>query len=263
LKFSDLRDLKLSSFLVYDCIIAILVVTMSNSTPTTKNSKPGWIRKGWTSVKSYFQRSKTAKPSNPTDIPFANSNMHLQVLQEGVVPPVDAVPPPKDIPEATGLTPKRVNDAVAENSLSDKTTPGDVINTREGLVETASKETTPERPRRHRKQRERIPEKPHKNGRNPYNRQGRQRTSTRPNVAIESPSKRGNKSQVSTQIQSGKGILSLLTGLLTGGAVLTVCLAARAIYKRITTKSEGNKKNERKNRQFNPAESDNEVEARW
>jgi hypothetical protein len=238
---------------------------MSNSTPSTKNSKPGWMRKGWISVKSYFKGSKTAKPSNPTDIPFekTNPNMPLHVVQEGVVPPADAVPPPKDIPEATGLTPGRVNDVVAENSLSDETTPGDVNNMGEGLLEAASKETTPERPRRHRKQRERIPVRPHTNGRDPRNGQGRQQTPTQPSAAIESPSKKGNKLQVLTQTQSVKEILSLLTGLLTGGAVLTACLAARAIYRRITIKSEGNKKNGGKGRRLNLAESDNEVEARW
>jgi len=130
-------------------------------------------------------------------------------------------------------------------------------------VETASKETTPERPRRNRKQRERTPVKLQTNRKNPHDAQGRLRTLTPPEAAIESPSKRGNKLQVSTQIQSVKGMLPLLTGLLTGGAVLTVCLAAREIYRLITTKSEGNKKNERKSRQFRLAESDNEVETKW
>lgn len=234
---------------------------MSNP-PTTKNSKRGWMRKGWTSVKSYFQGSKTAVPSNlkmPTDIPFQQSNLNMQLhaAQEG------AVPPAKDIPKVTGSTPERINDAVAENSLPDETTPGEVINTREGFVEAASEETTPERPRRHRKQRERTPVKLEINGKNPHNGQGHQRTPTQPHAAIESPSKKGNKLRVSTRTPSVKGMLPLLTGILTGGAVLTVYLAARGIYRWITTKSEGKKKIGRTRRQFNLAESDNEIEAKW
>jgi len=102
---------------ISDCT---LVATMSDSPPSTKNSRPGWMRRGWTSVKGYFLRPSNLKM--PTDIPFEQTNpkMQLHVLQEGTVPPVDAVPPAKDIPEATRSTPERV---VVENSLPYETTP--------------------------------------------------------------------------------------------------------------------------------------------
>ena len=226
---------------------------MSNSPLSTEDTKKGstWS-KTWGKVKSGWRGSKASKSPDLKISEDELPNLQLHVVQQDTTAPdVTTVPevmnaPSQEIP----------SDIAPDIVINDPHTPAAPISNpnQQFVAEGGVKKG------QNRHGRGQAEARTHKKFRNQPAGHDRKNTPSRQNPTIAFPLKKG--AELPNTSQEKKGMSTFLTSVLAGGVVLTLYFGAARVYKWITTRSDGKKK-EHTPRRFNPADADNQVEVKY